>query len=144
METLDWKEMVTKCRVLDLTSVQEKITEADLQDKPIEEGDFLLFKTKNSFEDILETQFIYLEKSGAAYLAEKKIKGVGIDALGVERAQPGHETHLQLMQRGIHILEGLQLKDIPEGEYFLSAAPLNIIGAEAAPIKAYLIALDEE
>ena len=144
METLEWKDMVTKCRVLDLTSADEKITAADLKDKQIEEGDFLLFKTKNSFEDILETTFIYLEKSGAAYLAEKNIKGVGIDALGVERAQPEHETHLQLMQKGIHILEGLRLKDVEEGEYFLSAAPLNIIAAEAAPIKAYLIALEED
>lgn len=144
MDTLDWKEMVTKCRVLDLTFAKERITEVDLQGKTIEEGDFILLKTRNSFEAILETNFIYLEKSCAAYLAEKKIKGVGIDALGVERAQPDHETHLQLMQKGIHILEGLQLKDIEEGEYFLSAAPLNILGAEAAPIKAYLIALEEE
>ncbi len=144
MDTMDWRDMVSKCRVLDLTSVEEKITAADLQGKPIQEGDFILLKTRNSFEAILETNFIYLEKSGAAYLAEKKIKGIGIDALGVERAQPGHETHLQLMQKGIHILEGLQLKDIEEGEYFLSAAPLHILGAEAAPIKAYLIALEEE
>lgn len=144
METLDIRDMITKCTVIDLTSVVEKITEADLKEKQIKEGDFVLFKTKNSFEDILETDFIYLEKSGAAYLSDKRIKGVGIDALGIERSQTGHETHLQLMQKGIHILEGLQLKEVEEGEYFLSAAPINIIGAEAAPIKAYLISIQED
>ncbi len=37
------------------------------------------------------------------------------------------------------ILEGLRLKDIEEGEYLLSAAPILIPGAEAAPVRAYLI-----
>jgi len=31
------------------------------------------------------------------------------------------------------------LKDIEEGEYMLHAAPINIPGAEAAPVRAYLL-----
>lgn len=139
IETLDLNQVITKCRVLDLTSVKEKITVNDLKGKEISDGDFLLLKTRNSFENLLEGEFIFLEKSGAQYLTEMKIKGVGIDALGIERSQPGHETHLQLMSIGAHILEGLILKDIEEGEYLLFAAPINIIGAEAAPVRAVLI-----
>ncbi len=139
IETLDLNQVITKCRVLDLTSVKDKITANDLKGKGISEGDFLLLKTRNSFENLLEGEFIFLEKSGAQYLTEMKIKGVGIDALGIERSQPAHETHLQLMSIGAHILEGLILKDIEEGEYLLFAAPINIIGAEAAPVRAILI-----
>lgn len=139
IETLDLTRVITDCRVLDLTGVKDHITANDLKRTKILEGDFLLLKTKNSFEDILETNFIYLDKSGAQYLAEMKIIGVGIDSLGIERAQPDHETHLTLMQAGIHILEGLRLKDIEEGEYFLFAAPINISGAEAAPVRAILM-----
>jgi arylformamidase len=107
--------------------------------KDIVAGDFLLLKTRNSFEEILETDFIYLDKSGAEYLASLRISGVGTDALGIERSQPEHETHLQLMSIGVHILEGLRLKDIEEGKYFIVAAPINIVGGEAAPVRAILM-----
>jgi arylformamidase len=139
METLDLKQVVMECKVLDLTSVEEKITKEDLIGKDITEGDFILLKTKNSMEDILETDFIYLDKEGAKYLADLRISGIGTDALGIERSQPEHETHLQLMNIGVHILEGLRLKDIEEGKYFLFAAPINIVGGEAAPVRALLL-----
>lgn len=139
MESLELKDMISLCTVLDLTAVSEKITAKDLDGKKITENGYVLLKTRNSFENILEGDFIYLEKSAAAYLATKNIKGVGIDALGIEHSQPGHESHHALMDKGMHILEGLQLKDVEEGNYFLSAAPINIVGAEAAPIRAYLM-----
>lgn len=139
MEKIDLSKVVTKCKVLDLTDVKDKITEKDLSRFSIYEGDFILLKTRNSYEDILENDFIYLERSGANYLVKMKIKGVGIDALGIERSQADHETHISLFKSDIMILEGLRLKDIEEGEYLLSAAPILIPGAEAAPVRAYLI-----
>ncbi len=139
IDTLDPKELITACKVLDLTDVKEKLTEDSFKNKDIQEGDFILCKTRNSFEPILEHEFVFLEQSGARYLAERRIKGIGIDALGVERSQPGHETHLALMKIGAHILEGLRLADIEEGEYLLIAVPLNIVGAEAAPVRAVLL-----
>ncbi|MFV0466043.1 MAG: cyclase family protein [Lachnospiraceae bacterium] len=144
IETLPFGDMITRCRVLDLTDAVDRIDKKDLTDQQIQEGEFILLKTKNSSENILQDEFIYLAKDAAAFLAEQKIKGVGIDALGVERGQPGHETHLTLMHQGIHILEGLRLKEIEAGEYFLSAVPVNIVGAEAAPIRAYLVSIQED
>ncbi len=139
IDTIDLTEVVTSCKVLDLTEVKEKITKEDLMSKKIEQGDFILLKTRNSFEDILESDFVFLDKTGAKYLSSLQIKGIGIDALGIERSQPGHETHLTLMASRIHILEGLRLKEVEEGEYFLFAAPISIPGAEAAPVKAILL-----
>lgn len=141
VETLDIKDLITKCRVIDLTDCTFSIGEKDLIDKNIESGSFLLLKTKNSIEDILEKDFIYLDRSGAKYLAEKNIIGVGTDGLGIERNQSDHKTHLTLMEKGIHILEGLRLADVEEGEYFLSALPILIPGAEASPIRAVLMRL---
>ena len=139
METLRLKDLMTDCKVLNLTEVREKITDQDLVTKDIKPGDFILLKTRNSFEDILEGEFIYLDQSGASYLADLNIKGVGIDALGIEHSQPGHESHLSLMKKGIHILEGLRLAEIEEGNYMLIALPLSIPKAEAAPLRAVLI-----
>lgn len=139
MEDLDLSKVVTECKVFNLTGAKDKITDTDLMSLDIKEGDFILLKTRNSFEDILETDFIYVDKDGADYLTKLKIKGVGIDSLGIERSQPNHETHISLFNSDIMILEGLILKDIEEGEYLLHAAPLYIPGAEAAPVRAYLI-----
>ena len=139
VETLDLTQVVTKCKVFDFTSVTNSVTKEDLETKDIEEGDFILLKTKNSFLDILENDFIFLEKTGATYLKDKKIKGVGIDSLGIERSQPEHETHITLLGSGIVILEGLRLKEIEEGDYLLMAAPIFIEGVEAAPVRALLI-----
>ncbi|MDF2908444.1 MAG: hypothetical protein K0R34_3765 [Herbinix sp.] len=139
MDSLNLEELVTECQVLNLTEVKDYITAEDLKGKDIKPGDFVLLKTRNSFEPILEEDFIYLEQSGARYLADLKVRGIGIDALGIERNQPGHETHLALMEIGAHILEGLRLAEIKEDRYDLIALPLYIVGAEAAPVKAILI-----
>ena len=139
LEELKLANVVTECKVFDLTSVKDKITEKDLAGPDIKEGDFILLKTRNSFEDILESDFIYVSSDGADYLARLKIKGVGIDSLGIERNQPYHETHISLFNANIMILEGLMLRNVEEGEYLLHAAPILIPGAEAAPVRAYLI-----
>lgn len=140
LESIGLDKVITKCRVIDLTDVTEKISKINLEAKEIQKGDFILLKTKNSTENILEGDFIYLDKAGAEYLRDKKIKGVGIDSLGIERAQPGHDTHIMLFEAGIVILEGLRLDKVDEGEYLLFAVPLKIKKVEAAPVRAVLIA----
>lgn len=139
IDQLKLEKVVTACRVIDLTFVKDKISKEDLMNKEIKQGDFILMKTRNSHEDILEGDFVYLDESGAEYLKGLKIKGVGIDSLGIERSQPDHKTHILLLEDGIPILEGLRLKGVKEGEYFLIAAPIHIVGAEAAPVRAFLI-----
>lgn len=139
LDTLRLEQVITTCKVFDFTDVDVKITKEDLVKKEIVEGDFIILKTKNSIIDILEKEFIYLDKTGAQYLRDKKIKGVGIDALGIEHSQPDHESHILLLSNDIVILEGLRLKDILEGEYLLFAAPIKIVGVEAAPVRAVLV-----
>ena len=82
---------------------------------------------------------MYLEASGAAYLAEKKVKAVGIDYLGIEHSQPGHPTHENLLNADIVVIEGLRLHHVQPGSYFFVCLPLNMIGTEAAPARAILM-----
>lgn len=139
IDQIDLSKLLTPCFVLDLTAVQGGITKEDLCIHKIEKGDFILLKTMNSFTTEFSQEFIYLEKSGAEYLAKMEICGVGIDALGIERSQPNHDTHKTLMKKGIIIIEGLQLKDVSEGNYFMCALPLKIKGADGAPARVVLI-----
>lgn len=139
IDKLDLNKVAAKCKVFDLTSLNEKISACDLEDKAIGEGDFVIFKTRNSFDDRFNFEFIYLDASGALLLRDRKIIGVGTDALGIERAQEDHQTHKILLESGIVIIEGLRLAEVDEGEYFLCAFPIKVNGAEAAPARAVLI-----
>lgn len=137
--TLDLQRVMMKCKVLDVTGIADRITQADLQNRDIQPGDFILLKTRNSGVKGFDSGYVFLEKSGAAYLQARRISGVGIDALGIERNQPDHETHKILIRAGIIILEGLRLDHVPAGEYLLIALPLKIEGGDAAPARAVLV-----
>ena len=47
-------------------------------------------------------------------------------------------NHHALHARGIHILESLNLRDVPPGRYELIALPLRLVGADASPVRAVL------
>ncbi|ENH95588.1 hypothetical protein J416_15222 [Gracilibacillus halophilus YIM-C55.5] len=143
-ETIPMNQLIRQVKVLNLQSATDGITRADLQAHPIKKGDFLLFQTKNSFhqDQSFDFQFIYLTEDGADYLIEKDIIGVGIDTLGIERSQQGNPTHRKLFRKQKIILEGLRLAHINPGNYFMVAAPLKMIGTEAAPARVFLFEQD--
>jgi len=132
---------VGPCTVFDLTNVEERIMLEDLEQEKIEKDSIVLMKTRNSFlssEAAFNTSFVYLTLSGAQYLVEKRVKAVGIDYLGIERNQPKHETHKELLRNNVGIIEGLRLQGIEPGKYTLWCLPLSIIGTEAALARAVL------
>lgn len=131
------------CRVLDLTGVEEKIERRDLAPHGIAAGDFVLCRTRNSWCEEFDFDFVYISEDAACYLAETGVRGVGLDALGVERDQPGYPTHRTLLTRNIMLIEGLRLKEVPPGGYFLLAAPLKLVGVEAAPARVLLVGRED-
>lgn len=116
METITLDQINGKCKVLDFSKLSERITAHDLEGLSdlIQEGDILLFKTKSSFlkeTDPFDTGFVFLDHSGAQWCSKHKIKAVGIDYLGIENSthQKKHETHSELMENNIVIIEGLSM-----------------------------------
>ncbi|MCF0111108.1 MAG: cyclase family protein [Erysipelotrichaceae bacterium] len=76
--------------------------------------------------------------------AAEVFAGSGIVLLGNESQSVGPlknpvEVHKILLEKEVVLLEGIRLKDVPEGFYILCAAPLNIQGAEGSPCRAVLI-----
>ncbi len=68
----------------------------------------------------------------------------GILLLGNEPQTVGPKNapmavHLALLGVGVALLEGIRLKNVAEGVYFLSSAPLNLGGGDGAPCRAVLI-----
>ena len=137
-ETIPMENLVGQCKVFDLTDVEDGISKKDLEKFEIIKDDFILLKTKNSFEDTFNFDFIYLAQDGAEYLSELGVRGVGIDTLGIERSQEGHPTHKTLFTNNIIIIEGLRLKEIEQREYFMVAAPLKLVGTDGAPARVLL------
>lgn len=130
---------ISEARVFDLSYVLESITKENLVNLAIRKNDFVIFKTRNSQDEGFNPNFVFVAESAANYLAELGIKGVGIDALGIERSQPGHPTHKALMSKNIIILEGLRLANIRSGSYTLIALPLKLRGLDASPVRAILL-----
>lgn len=139
IDQLSMTKEVTKCRVIDLTSVEDRICEVDLVKHHIQNGEFVLLKTKNSSDNVFNPEFVYLTEEGARYLIQQGVKGVGIDAMTIERNQPNHETHKLLLEKEIMIIEGLRLANVMAGDYSMVALPINIVGAEAAPTRVLLV-----
>ncbi len=131
-------DFIGEAKVFDLTQLSEVITKKDLEPLTIVEDDFIIFKTSNTTRGNMASDFVYLGEDAAQYLKDKKIRGVGIDALGIERNQPGHPTHDILLSSGIIILEGAALESVVEGVYTLLCLPMKIEGVEALPVRAFL------
>lgn len=130
-----------KARVLDMRDVVGNIKPVDLESKNIQKGERILIKTTNSdvgFESFFN-DFIYMTPEGAEYLASKEVILVGIDSLSIkQRGNPDNRPHTNLLERGIPILEGLDLSQVDEGEYVLTAYPLKFQGIDGSPVRAIL------
>ena len=75
----------------------------------------------------------------AEVFAKGNIKLLGNEGQTVGPEDAPMQVHLILLKKEIALLEGIVLKDIPQGHYFLNAAPLNLGGADGAPCRACLI-----
>ena len=78
----------------------------------------------------------------AEVFAAAPIRLLGNESQSVGPEEAPMAVHLALLGRGIALLEGVVLRDIPEGRYFLNAAPLNLAGSDGAPCRAILIDME--
>ena len=106
----------------------------------------VLFKTRNSNfwnepENGFRTDFTYISPEAAQVLVEKDIKLVGIDYLSVEKfGSADFATHITLLEKEVAIIEGLDLREVPAGDYELICLPLKIISetGDGAPARTIL------
>jgi arylformamidase len=134
-------ELVGSTRVMEIRDA-EKISVSELSEKNWASVSRVLFKTRNSglWGGEFQKKFVYLEEEAAHFLADKKIRVVGIDYLSVERFGAARfDSHLALMQRDILILEGLDLSSVPEGNYLLFCGALKLAGSDGAPCRVFLV-----
>ncbi len=127
---LDLNVLIGKCRVVELGEDVMSIEPEHIEN--LENVERLLFKTRNSefwsnFDQNFRKDFTYISHEAAKTIVKKGIKLVGIDYLSVEAFDAeSPETHITLLKNGVIILEGLDLREVSDGEYELISLPLKI------------------
>ncbi len=141
---IDPQKLVGPCRVIE-------VDESVIGIEPEHVGDIsgverVIFKTQNSgFWNTPElgfrTDFTYLTPATARLLVDNGIVLVGIDYLSIEKSgSPGHPVHITLLENEVVILEGVDLREVPPGDYELICMPLKYIGAtgDGSPARTFL------
>lgn len=119
------------------------ITAAELRPHRIRKGERILFKTDNSkshwFLKPFSKKYVSLSLEAARYLAEKKIKTLGIDYLSIGSMQSdGAQIHRVLLKAGVWPIEGLDLSKVEPGDYEMICLPLKLAGSDGSPVRALL------
>jgi arylformamidase len=129
-----------------VVAVNELVTsvgEEDLRRHEITGHTRVLIKTRNSGfirQRDFKRDYTYLAPDGAAYLVSLGVRLVGVDYLSVEQFHSGHHrTHRTLLERGVVIVEGLDLAVPAAGPYELCVLPLRLVGLDGAPARAVLV-----
>lgn len=117
------------------------VTAAELARHRIRRGERLLLRTRNSrrrwWEHPFAEDYVFVSPAAARWLAERRVRCVGIDALSVGGfREGGRETHEALLGGGVWIIEGLALTMVRPGPVDLVCLPLRIPGADGAPARA--------
>lgn len=132
---------IGNCRLIEVDAGKDAIGLDEIEPYDVQPGEIVLFKTANSQmeEDAPFTRdYVTFDPAAARYLVEKGAKTVGIDYLSID-GKRREGIHNIILGAGLCVIEGLYFKDVPAGNYFLSALPLRAATAEGSPVRAVLI-----
>lgn len=101
----------------------------------------VLFKTKNSqllHQPTYDPNFVAFSVEAAEALVKRGVKLVGLDYLSIAHAEEQVMVHRPFLDRGVVLLEGIDLSEIRPGRYELICFPIRLSGLDAAPCRAVL------
>jgi arylformamidase len=140
LDTFPLEVFTGRARVIHLADA-DSIGVAELDTVP-PATERLLIRTRNSEAWARRTTFdrdyVALTADAARWIADRRLRLIGIDSLSIQRWGDDPETHRILMRAGVAILEGVDLSAVAPGEYRLTCLPLRLDGAEASPVRAIL------
>jgi arylformamidase len=143
IDRIPFDPLVGNARIIAIAATQS-VREGDLAGHAIEKGERVLLRTRNSIDRLLhrdsfDEAFIYLEEDAARFLADRKIKTLGVDYLSVGGYRKnGPAVHRILLEAGICVIEGLDLAGVLPGLYEMICLPMKILDADGAPARVIL------
>lgn len=140
-DKLRLEHFIGPCVVADATAARGRIDGELIESLDLDPGTMrVLLKTANSRlweRDWFTADFARLDASGAHALVRHGVRLVGIDYLSIGDAA----AHRTLLDRGLGVIEGLDLRPVDPGSYFLVCLPLKIADCDGAPARAALLPL---
>jgi arylformamidase len=89
--------------------------------------------------EVFNEDFAALAPELVEHLHRQGVKLIGLDSPSVDLFDSKDlPSHRQFLRFDMAILEGLVLKDVPEGVYELIALPLKLVDFDASPVRAIL------
>lgn len=148
LEDLDVTKLIGPCRVIEVDNSVMLIETEHLPD--LDGIERIVFKTRNSrfWSDTssgFRTDFTAVSTEAARLIADAGIKLIGIDYLSIEEfGSKDHATHKALLEKEVVILEGLDLREVPSGDYEIVCLPLKYVGGTGDGAPARTILIDRE
>ena len=94
---------------------------------------------RESARRILLKGNVTVSAEAARLFAENGVDLIGNESQTVGPEDAPMEVHRILLGADVVLLEGIRLRDVPEGVYFLNAAPICLGSADGAPCRAILV-----
>ena len=142
IDCLDLHVLMGPARVCAFPQVTTHLTADDLRPLGLAGTKRLLLQTPNAalWQKMgFQTNYIAITESAAYLLVEMGVQLVGIDYLSVDAFErQDFPVHHILLGAGVLILEGLDLRAVPPGDYELLALPLLLQHGDGAPVRAIL------
>ena len=139
IETRDLSYYLGRCQVLRVAVARGECVTPALLPAPVTAERVLLATGTFPDPEQFNEDFAALSPDLVEMFHRQGVRLVGVDTPSVDpfpsKDLPAHRTFLR---HDMAILEGLVLKDVPEGFYELIALPLRLEGFDASPVRAIL------
>ncbi|MGN7479447.1 arylformamidase [Solibacillus silvestris] len=138
IEQMDVNVYIGDCYVVCCRG-EEIITEKLLSPVDFQGAERVILKTVDQISVEFPQAIPVIHPNVAPFLKERGVILLGIDNPSVDPLDSKEvAAHHALYENGVHILEGLDLREVTPGLYELIALPLKIEGADGAPVRAVI------
>ncbi|MGE3171587.1 MAG: arylformamidase [Planctomycetota bacterium] len=145
---VDLRRYLGRCRVIDLAGqgAPALLPAAALSDDLLRGVERVLFRTRTDHDRTrFDPGFTAVGAAAAQRLVDAGVLLVGIDTPSMDHADSKElDGHHVLYRGGVAILENLDLRAVPAGDYELIALPLRIQGSDSSPVRAILRELPQD
>jgi GntP family gluconate:H+ symporter len=144
VDRIPLEPLIGTARVIEIPDSVQAIDAAELSRHDWKGVPRILFRTRSTLRGWMDSSnfhkdFAYIAPDAAQLLADAGVLLVGVDYISAEQfGAAAPRTHQILLGRGIPIVEGLDLRSAPAGDYDFVVLPLKVAGHEGAPARAIL------
>jgi len=140
--SVDLLRYLGRCRVVDVRGegAPSLIPATAITEAMLAGAERILFRTRREHDHrVWDAAFVALGPEAAKVLVAAGILLVGIDTPSIDHADSKElDGHHVLHAGGVAILENIDLRAVPAGDYELIALPLRIVDGDSSPVRAIL------